>query len=201
MATMTRSAATTTKQSSELAELRARLGSAEDTLAAIRNGEVDARMVVGPDGGQVFALKGAERPYRLLLEAMNEGAATVLPDGTMLYCNRRFASMAGRELDQMIGVSLMDMVPVEERQLLRDSLKTVPRNGCKAEFNLQCGSGGTSLPVQLSLSAFVLDDLTALTVLATDLTERKKHEQALLRQNEELERRVEQRTKDLKDTN
>ena len=83
------------KQNSELNELRARLAMAEETLEAIRNGDVDALLVKTPEGDQVFSLKGAERPYRLLVEAMNEGALTALKDGTILYCNLRFAEMVG----------------------------------------------------------------------------------------------------------
>ena len=62
---------------SEMEELRVRLEEAEDTLRAIGSGEVDAFVVSGPDGEQVFTLKGAEQPYRVLVETMNEGAATL----------------------------------------------------------------------------------------------------------------------------
>src|SRR5882724_3534917 len=87
---------------SELAELRARLREAEETIEAIRTGEVDALLVASPQGDQVFTLQGAERPYRLLIEAMNEGALTVLPDGTIAYCNRRFAEMVKSPIEQAI---------------------------------------------------------------------------------------------------
>ena len=58
----------------ELEELRARLRDAEETLAAIRNGEVDSLVVSGPHGDQIFSLKGAEQPYRVFVEQMLEGA-------------------------------------------------------------------------------------------------------------------------------
>ena len=133
---MTRPRARTQKPDNQLVELRARLAIAEQTLAAIRNGEIDALVVGGPDGDQVFSLKGAERPYRLLMEAMNEGAATVQHDGTILYCNRQLANMAGRPLDHMIGASLIEMLPPHQRQFLRTWLKTTPADGYKAEFDL-----------------------------------------------------------------
>ncbi len=65
----------------ELAELRARLAEAEETLRAIRTGEVDAVMVAGKEGTQVFTLEGAEHAYRVLIESMNEGALTLTADG------------------------------------------------------------------------------------------------------------------------
>ncbi len=61
----------------ENADLRARLDEAEDTLRAIRSGEVDALVVSGVGGDQIFTLKGAELPYRVLIEDMNEGALTL----------------------------------------------------------------------------------------------------------------------------
>ena len=46
-----------------IAELEARLAEAEETLQAIRTGQVDALVVSGPDGDQIFALEGADHAY------------------------------------------------------------------------------------------------------------------------------------------
>src|SRR4051812_1498292 len=92
-------------------ELRARLEEAEETLAAIRNGEIDALLVRAPDGGDhIFTLKGADWAYRVMVEGMHEGAATVGADGTVLYCNRRFAEMTGHTLETVIGSRFADAV-------------------------------------------------------------------------------------------
>ncbi len=71
----------------DIAELEARLREAEETLDAIRNGDVDAVVVGGPSGQQVYTLENADRPYRVLIEQMQEGAVTLSEDGTILYCN------------------------------------------------------------------------------------------------------------------
>ena len=67
-------------------DLRARLEEAEDTLRAIRSGEVDALVVSGAGGEQIFTLQGADRIYRLLIEDMREGALILAEDGMVLYC-------------------------------------------------------------------------------------------------------------------
>ena len=54
-------------QPEDVMELKARLREAEDTLEAIRNGEVDAVVVGGAAGQQVYTLKNADRPYRVLI--------------------------------------------------------------------------------------------------------------------------------------
>ncbi|MGE5205850.1 MAG: histidine kinase, partial [Chlamydiota bacterium] len=73
------------ESTSEVEELRARLQEAQETLDAIRSGAVDAIVVEGPEGRQVFTLQGAEHPYRVLAETMNEGAASLGRDGTILF--------------------------------------------------------------------------------------------------------------------
>ena len=86
-----------------IAELELRLSEAEDTLRAIRQGDVDALVVAGPNGDQVFTLEGADTPYRFLIEEMDEGALLLQPDGTILFANARFAELAGVPLEKVTG--------------------------------------------------------------------------------------------------
>jgi hypothetical protein len=51
----------------EVRELRIRLEEAEETLRAIQNNEVDALVIEGPEGQQVYTLQSAEQPYRTLM--------------------------------------------------------------------------------------------------------------------------------------
>src|SRR5690242_9116079 len=97
--------------SDETEELRLRLEEAEETLRAIRSGEVDSLVVEGPDGPRVYALEGASDSYRALVEAMNEGAATVSEAGTIAYCNGRFAQLLDLPLEKVIGGGMRDHVP------------------------------------------------------------------------------------------
>ncbi len=46
-------------------------------MRAIRAGEVDALVVSGAEGEQLYTLQGADHSYRILLETMEEGAATL----------------------------------------------------------------------------------------------------------------------------
>ena len=94
--------------STAIDELHNRLQEAEDTVRAIRAGEIDALVVTGPLGEKVFILRGADHPYQVIVEEMNEGAATVSPEGTILYCNRRFADLLETPLEQVIGSSIQD---------------------------------------------------------------------------------------------
>lgn len=78
----------------ELSELRARLEETEGILRAIRQGEVDAREVFGPESEQIFTLKGADHDYHIIVETINEGTATMLAaDNTMVYVNQILAKL------------------------------------------------------------------------------------------------------------
>ena len=94
----------------EVEKLRAQLAEAEETLRAIRSGEVDAFVLSGEKGEQVFTLKGAEQPYRILIEGMEEGAVTLGADNSILYCNSSFARMLKTPLEKLMGTSIAHFI-------------------------------------------------------------------------------------------
>jgi PAS domain S-box-containing protein len=87
-------------------ELHSRLIEIEEALTAIRNGEVDAIMVSGRKGEQVYSVSSAETPYRTFIEQMSEGAVTLTKEGTIVYCNPRFAEIVQSPFESVIGSSL-----------------------------------------------------------------------------------------------
>jgi len=91
--------------------LRLRLEEAEETLRAIGSGEVDALVVAGPQGEQVFTLKGAEQVYRLMVESMSEGAATLTATGRILFANASLATLLQVPLEQLIGTCFSLYLP------------------------------------------------------------------------------------------
>jgi PAS domain S-box-containing protein len=161
----------------ELDGLRRRLQEAEETLNAIREGEVDALVVSGPAGEKVFTLEGAEHPYRVLVESMNEGAISLSEEGVILYCNSAFARMVGVPLDQTMGRELREFVRFEERDSLQRMIKQVSHEDVRAEMTLLVSSGAT-LPTQFSLNTVNLEEGPSIGVIVTDLSERKRNEQA-----------------------
>jgi len=84
-------------------QLRGRLDEAEQTLDAIRSGDVDAIVVAGPQGDRIFSLTGADRTYRLIVETMHEAALTVSLDQTILFCNSRFCDLVRTPMSNTIG--------------------------------------------------------------------------------------------------
>src|SRR6185503_15713702 len=95
--------------------LRARLADAEDMLQAIRQGEIDALVVEGDRGSQVYTLHSAEEPYRQLVEQMQEGAVVLTGRGDIVYANARFAAMVGEPLESVLGSRLERFVKQSDR--------------------------------------------------------------------------------------
>ncbi len=104
-------------------ELQKSLEEAQELLRAIRNGEVDALVTSGPEGDQVFTLEGSDSAYRNLIEAMSEGAVTMAQDGTVLYCNHRFAEMTKSPLENVVGSSIYRFIPPEDEARFQEAFK------------------------------------------------------------------------------
>jgi PAS domain S-box-containing protein len=163
----------------EVEDLRARLGEAEEMVRAIRRGEVDALVVEGAQGDQVFTLKGADHSYRIFLEEMHEGAATLTAQGVILYCNRRFAAIVGTPLEDVIGGSIYRFVREGERTDLGTVLAAGLKGAGKGELTFRNGTAAAgSVPVYLAASALPLEeDVEAVCLVVTDLTEQKRNQE------------------------
>jgi PAS domain S-box-containing protein len=173
-------------------DLRIRLQEAEETLRAIREGEVDGLVCSGPEGDQLFLLKGAERAYRVFVEAMNEGAVTLSHDGTILYCNDRFAEMAEIPSEKVIGQSIYRFVAPTEA--FESAFQRGKSRKERAELLVVRKDRGP-LPVYLSFNPLLEDEVPAICVVITDVEALKESEKrvknltSLLLQAEEKERR------------
>jgi len=182
-----------------LEELYGGFSEAEEALSAIRRGEVDAFLVSTDEGEKVYTLKTAEQPYRILIEQMQEGAALVSVDGTILYCNRSLAQLLKTPLERLMGESIHAFIAPTSAESLRRMLEANP-SGSAGESTLQARDG-SRVPVHLSLKLMPMDGIQVFSLVATDLTERKQAEETLQRAHDELEERVQERTSELERAN
>ncbi|HWI40512.1 MAG TPA: ATP-binding protein, partial [Verrucomicrobiae bacterium] len=160
----------------EMEALRLRLDEAEDTLRAIRCGEVDALVVSSPEGERIFTLKGAERLYRVLVETMSEGAVSLSDDGVIVYCNSRFASMTGLPLEQVLATPFVEYVVPEDRESVAELLLDCRSDRSKADVWLAV-EGGKRLPVHLSCSVLDAEGQVGISIVVTDLSEHMRSRQ------------------------
>src|SRR2546423_1041455 len=180
----------------EILELRQRLEEAEETLRAIREGEVDALVIDAPQGEVIYTLTGADYPYRLMIDEMNEGAVSVSPDSFILYSNRHFASILGLTEASASGVSFCDYVVPDMRDQCLDDLQLARNESIRREYTLTSGAG-KEVPVLLSF-AKLQPETNAIGIVITDLTAQKELQEKLSEAKNTLEEQVAERTKELR---
>ncbi|MFZ3056766.1 MAG: sigma 54-interacting transcriptional regulator [Smithella sp.] len=188
----------------ELQELKDRMMESEETLRAILSGEVDGLVVKTEEGDRVFTLSGADHPYRVMVETMTEGAVTMGTDGTILFCNQRFANIVKGPLEKIVGSSIYQYLSSTDIQLFKTLIERSLKGKGKAEMNLQTGCE-KSVPVLLSINTIGHMDIPGvLCMIVTDLTENKHNEEmrveerALQKSHDKLEQQVEERTVELR---
>jgi len=164
----------------DLAELRARLAEAEETLHAIRTGEADAVVVEGKQGAQVFTLEGAEHAYRVLIESMHEGALTLTADAVVLYANQCFARMVKSPLEQVMGSSFRRFLSAEDWAALEPLVQRAEKSGSKIQVLLKAGDG-SQMPVQVSIRPLPknVSKSAPIGMVVTDMTQARRNEELL----------------------
>ena len=105
-------------------DLQKRLEEAEETIEAIRRGDVDAVVVAsGGEGSSIYTLEGPDHPYRNIVETMNAGAVTINEQGIIFYSNGAFSKMTGIPLQNLLGSSFTDLVVPEDLPLFHDFVR------------------------------------------------------------------------------
>lgn len=148
----------------ELAQTRQRLAEAEQTLHAIRSGEVDAIVVHGASGAQTYTLQDATEPYRQIIEQMHEAALSVTSGGVIVYCNRAFSTLTRVAREQLVGTSLSRFISPDEVAPL---LSEAGSAGCDLSLNRP---DGTHVECHASSAALRIDVEIINCVVLTDLS-------------------------------
>ncbi len=185
----------TARLTNRIRELEGRLSEADETLNAIRHGEIDAVVVVDRIGEhRIYTLESADRPYRVLIEQMQEGAVTLGEDGSVLYCNRRFAEMLRIAQERVVGQCLQQFVQAGDVAKLDDLLNQARIAGVRTELVLRAADG-TDFSAYVSLSLLHDNGATLLCGVITDLTEQKLRLQELAEANSRLSNEIAERNR------
>ncbi len=167
-------------------ELQLRLAEAEETLRAIREGEVDAVVVSGARGEQIFSLVGAESIYRLIVETMKEAAFTVSFDGTILFCNNQLGQFVRRPMEQIVGHLLQEFVTEDSRNTITGLLSNARNQSVTQRLVFQA-TDGTAAPAHISANVLNQPDGISICIVASDLTELENSTELILQLREQQE--------------
>ncbi len=178
----------------EIENLRVQLSEVTETLQAIRNGEVDAMIVSGPSGDQVYTLVGADYSYRILAQEMHEAALILSEDGSILFCNRYFSDLMKAPHEQVVGTNLRSLVYSEDDTHLEQLLTDPGGDGRKGEIRF-ISREGTCIPMAVSLTH--VRDSCGICMVATDLSRYKRIEERLRSEYEATQDLLLQRNEEL----
>jgi len=169
----------------------------EQIVLAIRHGKIDALVMTGSDGEQVVTLQGSDQPYRVVLEAINDGAATLDQSGTVLYANSRFAEILRVPEGSLIGTTLQNYLSPSTFEKLQRLIAQGLTTDARGEITLESSEGRPRL-VRLALKPMRNTEQTNICLVATELTELVEANEAL-RSNEESLRQLSARLLKLQD--
>lgn len=171
----------------ELLRATEKLEEANDTIEAIRSGEVDALVINGEEGHQIYTLKSADLTYRIFIEQMIQGAVTINRNGIILYSNSQFAALVGKPLEKVIGQSFYQFILSEDLSLCKELVEHAWESILtKGELCITATNSNKDIPVLLSLKTLDLDEGPSLSIIITDLSGQKANERLLEEKNEQL---------------
>ncbi|MCD4780672.1 MAG: PAS domain S-box protein [Candidatus Omnitrophica bacterium] len=152
---------------------------------------------------QMIALKASEKKYRTLVQNIDIGVYryTPGPDGHFVEVNPAMIKMIGYARSELMEINVANVYQdPQDRQYI--SKKMIKKNFLKNEKIQLKKKDGTL--IWASVSAVVIEDDFGHKFYdgtIEDITERKKAQEALQRAKDELEQRVKERTKELRQAN
>ena len=143
-------------------------------------------------------------PFQALFEHSSIGIIISNVDGVIEKSNPFVSKMFGYESEELSGKKIEILIPshlkekhIEYRKMYNENPK--PRTMGSNLNLLAVKKDGDQFPVEISLSYFEINDKRLIVSFVNDITERKKSERELKQLTNELESKVEARTKELSD--
>ncbi len=164
----------------------AKLQEALDIVQAIKQGNIDAVFMVNHETAKVLVSKTDDQTYRKFIENMREGVVTLLHDGTILYSNSRFAQIVDTPLEKVIGSNLRNHIPVKYIETFERFFDGFPFDDTTANISLSDQEGVDKYYI-VSFQMLPLQNLLALNMVWTDITELTTAKEQLIDTNEKLE--------------
>jgi PAS domain S-box-containing protein len=180
--------------------LEQRLGEAGGFAEGVRRGDVEALVSTTPHGPSVFTLVDAFSPFRTFVEQMHDGAATLGPEGIVLYCNPSLPVLLGTTLERVVGAAWHDLVDEQSADASKCLIEQAAHGRASGELCLRTGHG-TFITVHITANSLREAGIGTICLVITDITERKRAAAEIGLLNTELEQRVARRTVELQAAN
>lgn len=139
-----------------------------------------------------------------LFEHTSEGILITNSEGRIIRCNPSSEKLFGYKKSELLTLCVEDLIPknlVERHKHHRESYNKNPHPRAMGKnMDLKALRADKSeFPVEISLSYFNREGELCVVAFIIDITERKKAEEKIIALNNELEQKVEERTRILKE--
>ena len=148
-------------------------------------------------------LRESEERYRHLVETMNEGLAMADQDYVFTFVNERLCEMLGYSREEMLGRQIVEFVHEDYKDFMQDQMARRQRGEARSYEIDWRAKDGQRVYTLISPKGFydANGQFTGSLGVLTDITDRKRAEEALQKAHAELELRVQERTAELLQTN
>jgi PAS domain S-box-containing protein len=172
----------------ENVELRERLDEAEETLAAIRNGEVDALIIQSVSGPQVYSLEGQEAETNRfrgeMLAQVGDAVIAVDDEERVIYLNSAAERLYDFTASDALGQPLSKiyhscwLLPSDETKA-RTALRE--RGEWRGEYvHIKCDGQKINVESGLTMLQNLAGETTGMLAVIRDVSQRTRHENKLL---------------------
>ena len=157
-------------------ELTERIREHENLVLALKGGEVDAVVVQEQDGVRISRLESDEPLYRTIVDTLPQGVATVLSNGTIVYCNHHLSTLMGSlALGSNISAAIAEQDEARFASMLQRALLS-PQEGL-VTFRWTTGEA-PALVSAIRLPVATVDAIGLVIVDVRDQVARKAAEEA-----------------------
>jgi len=148
------------------------------------------------------AIRERDEQYRALVEESFDGIM-ITKETKILFVNSRLCQMLGYSREELEGMDFLEPAHPDFRDVARErALARMRGESVSSHYELKFQrKDGSAFDGEIHARAIETRGAPGVQVWIRDITERKKTGEALQRAHDELERRVQERTSELRETN
>lgn len=134
------------------------------------------------------ALKASEETFRMLVECCSAGIFLETVQGKILDCNQAGLKMFGYTKEEMVGLTIADLVPEDFAANLPEVISEADTTGDVAAERVNRRKDGSLFPTEITTKLLTVGGEPRLIAYVTDITDRKRLEGERERRIAELQK-------------
>lgn len=145
------------------------------------------------------ALRESENNFRALAENVNDGILIAIDDGVHVFANKKASEITGYTTSKLLGATIKDLAhPDEFDRIIERYKKIISGKPFQTQYEtIIINKDGKVVPIEVSSAKTVWQGKPADIVSIRDITKRQQMKRALQDAHDELESRVDERTREL----